>query len=307
MSHSNETANMMNGTDRRKERRLGRQFPLLLHCVDSTDLVIEGMSENLSQGGAFIKTSQYRSCEVGKPVVITFLLPPDFTGQERTIGLQGRGTIVRIDEEHGGFGVRFDKNFRQFEQVEASRATVESIHKSVGYYLEKFGEMQKQQFLEIFPGGFLVEKSKTIFDKNSVLQFTTEIIDDGKIAENESNVLIDPRTLSTTVIEITKQASDVDDISIYIGRANTNDIILYNKLVSRNHAHIRFNLSEKKCYLVDSASANGTFVNKNKLIPEKEYLLSDGDEISFGPHTKVVYFSSESFHKLLSELRASSC
>jgi hypothetical protein len=35
-----------------------------------------------------------------------------------------------------------------------------------------------------------------------------------------------------------------------------------------------------------------------------EYQLADGDEISFGPETKLIYFSPKAFHAFLSELKS---
>jgi len=35
-----------------------------------------------------------------------------------------------------------------------------------------------------------------------------------------------------------------------------------------------------------------------------EYELNNLDEISFGPETKVIYFSSGAFHSFLSKLKA---
>ena len=56
---------------------------------------------------------------------------------------------------------------------------------------------------------------------------------------------------------------------------------------------------QEYCYLIDMESTNGTVVNGHRLTPHKEYRLADGDEISFGPQTKVVYFSPEGFYKFL--------
>ncbi|MDH5180019.1 MAG: adenylate/guanylate cyclase domain-containing protein [Gammaproteobacteria bacterium] len=64
-----------------------------------------------------------------------------------------------------------------------------------------------------------------------------------------------------------------------IGRDKSNDIVLPELTVSRNHAVIR-RLAGGDYYLVDSGSANGSYVNQNRVVAPK--LLNNGDTISIG-------------------------
>ena len=66
---------------------------------------------------------------------------------------------------------------------------------------------------------------------------------------------------------------------VTIGRDKNNDIIIQDKLVSRNHAIVR-RLGEEDYYLIDEGSANGSFVNAKKVVLPT--LLNDGDKISIG-------------------------
>ena len=93
-----------------------RNFPVRLFMED-LNLFIEGITTNLSQGGAFIKSKNRHSCQAGALAVLTFFLPPDFTGQNETIGLQGDAVITRIDQENKGIVVEFIKTFREFERM----------------------------------------------------------------------------------------------------------------------------------------------------------------------------------------------
>jgi pSer/pThr/pTyr-binding forkhead associated (FHA) protein len=61
--------------------------------------------------------------------------------------------------------------------------------------------------------------------------------------------------------------------------------------------------SGETCFLVDAASKNGTLVNGRILMPYQKCQLTDRDEISIGPQTKMVYFSSTAFHKFLKEMK----
>lgn len=64
-----------------------------------------------------------------------------------------------------------------------------------------------------------------------------------------------------------------------IGRDKSNDVALQELTVSRNHAVIR-RLGGGDYYMVDSGSANGSFVNQHRVVVPK--LLKDGDVISVG-------------------------
>lgn len=66
---------------------------------------------------------------------------------------------------------------------------------------------------------------------------------------------------------------------VTIGRDKSSDILIPELTVSRNHAVIR-RLSGGDYYLVDSGSANGSYVNKTRVVAPK--LLHDGDVISIG-------------------------
>ncbi len=60
-----------------------------------------------------------------------------------------------------------------------------------------------------------------------------------------------------------------------------NDIILNHQSVSKEHCHLIFD-SNKKPYLIDLNSINGTFVNGKKIKPKTKYNLNNNDIISFG-------------------------
>lgn len=65
-----------------------------------------------------------------------------------------------------------------------------------------------------------------------------------------------------------------------IGRDENNDLVIDDKLVSRNHALISL-LSGKQYYLTDLGSSNGTFLNGRPItIP---VIIKSGDEIKIGP------------------------
>ena len=71
----------------------------------------------MSQMGAFIRTENWSFCHVNDEVIVTCCLPPDFTGQNEFIGLQGEATIRRLDPVNKCVAVEFVKTFKQFERI----------------------------------------------------------------------------------------------------------------------------------------------------------------------------------------------
>ncbi|MCC8044045.1 MAG: FHA domain-containing protein [Clostridiales bacterium] len=82
-----------------------------------------------------------------------------------------------------------------------------------------------------------------------------------------------------------EEQQDLQDIHpgadpIYIGKIKGEaDIILHAPTVSRMHARIQ--IREGICYLKDMNSKNGTFVNGERLIPQEEREIVEGDRVSF--------------------------
>lgn len=99
----------------REHLRLRRSFAVNLHKA-GVPLTYEGTTENVSQGGAFIRTKDWESFQENDQTLLTFYLPPKFTGQDSVMRLLGTGLITRVDKENGGLGVRFNKMLRQFER-----------------------------------------------------------------------------------------------------------------------------------------------------------------------------------------------
>ncbi|RAL14277.1 FHA domain protein [Aspergillus homomorphus CBS 101889] len=58
------------------------------------------------------------------------------------------------------------------------------------------------------------------------------------------------------------------------------------RVMSRNHAQLIVRLDKKLAYLRDGGSMHGTYVNGKKLPSEEDYLLNQGDVITFG--TEVI-------------------
>jgi hypothetical protein len=258
---------------------------------------IEGRTENISQGGAFVKTDTWYALQPQERIIVTFFLSPDLTGQDKTIGFQGEGIVVRVDREMGGVGVQFAKEFEKFSQIEFANIQQKITYKRLSYYLIEAASVPLTQFMEKYQNGFLVEQSKYLFDKNVIVKVDTDVIEEPYALKCFQKHLEKRDILKVRVLEINKRSALSGPVTI--GRAPTNDIVVYNKMVSKSHACIHLVPTRRTCYLIDVGSRNGTLINDQRLVPHQEYQLSDGDEISLGPQTKVVYFSPEAFYKFL--------
>ena len=295
----------MDNREKRKHIRLKQYFKAKL-SKEGAPHSLEGTTVNVSQGGAFIKTKDWHSFQANDKTVITVYLPPLFTGQDETFGLQGSAVISRVDEDNEGVAVQFLEDFKQFERIEAMEIPVKLKYKNLAHYLSSYVDQPLAAFATAHPEGFLVEKSQKSLDKDVIFQFSTKSFEDPEILEAQKKGVVFGDVLEARVIEIKGKEEDATPTNISIGRAAQNDIILYNKMVSKAHAYLEISATGEGCSLVDTGSKNGTLVNDTELPPHQNYQLTDGDEISFGPETKVVYFSAKTFHDFLNQMRTSS-
>jgi len=290
--------------DQRKSPRIHQSFRVKF-LRQGVEYTLEGTTANLSQKGAFIRTKDYRSFQTGEPGEFTFFLPPDFTGQDKVVGLQGNAVITRIDQDNEGIGVEFIKSLKQFERVAISEVAGKIRYKKLARYLATFEDLALSQFVAAHPNGFLVEKSERFLDKDVIFQFLTDVVEDEHVLEQLRQGTVRSAVLEARVIEITKRKDISEPDKITIGRSPDNDIVVYNKLASRKHAYLQLSSADQACFLVDAGSSNGTFLNNTQITPHKKYQLTDADEISIGPETKVLFFASKAFHSFLSELKPS--
>jgi hypothetical protein len=83
---------------------------------------------------------------------------------------------------------------------------------------------------------------------------------------------------------------------IFIGRIDTNDFIMPDNSISRQHAIIE--LKAEGYFLRDCNSSNGTFLHARRL-EKKSVMLSDKDRVSFARY-EFVYLTPESLFSTLS-------
>ena len=77
--------------------------------------------------------------------------------------------------------------------------------------------------------------------------------------------------------------------SVIAGNSDAVDIKLENRFVSRRHFQVRF--ESDVFYISDLGSTNGTYLNGNKLNPNEQQILRDGDVVGLGVDEVILIFS----------------
>ena len=105
--------------DQRGHTRLRKNFQVTLRkrVPGILDVLLEGNTLELSQGGAFIKTEGWHFFELNEVMELTLFLPPDFTSKDTPIGLHGSAIVKRVDPLREGIAVEFTKELWQFRPI----------------------------------------------------------------------------------------------------------------------------------------------------------------------------------------------
>ena len=81
----------------------------------------------------------------------------------------------------------------------------------------------------------------------------------------------------------------INGSSVTAGNSDAVDIKLENRFVSRRHFQVRF--ESDVFYISDLGSTDGTYLNGNKLNPNEEQILRDGDVVGLGVDELLLVFS----------------
>lgn len=104
----------MDSFERRKYTRTLNNFRIKIR-LPRTSKEIEGFTQNLSQGGAFIESSSWLAFREDEQAEMELFLPPDFTGQNHTLTLTGPAVIKRIVKDKKGVAVEFLRELKSFQ------------------------------------------------------------------------------------------------------------------------------------------------------------------------------------------------
>ena len=291
----------MTSHERRKHVRIQRQFEARLFNAKVRHET-EGLTENISQGGVYVKTRDWRSFQAGDQATVTLFLPPSFTDKDKIFGLRGDAIVRRVDERNEGVALEFSRDLQEFEKVKHSEIAAKHRYKEISFYLHAISDLEFADTIRANPYGFLVEKSASSGDK-AVFQFNALSLDEDHAMRVIKRDFSIANIHEAKVIEVRKRKFDTAKNTVAIGRDATNDIVIYDNLVSKTHAYLYLHPSSNSCYIVDCGSKNGTLLNGKALKPFEQSKLVDCDEICFGPQTKTVYFSSICFADFIDQLK----
>jgi hypothetical protein len=104
----------MDSFERRKYTRTLNNFKIKMRLA-RTSKEVDGVTQNLSQGGAFVVSPSWPALQKDEEAEMCLFLPPEFTGQEHILTLTGPAVIRRIDEQKKGVAVEFLKELKTFK------------------------------------------------------------------------------------------------------------------------------------------------------------------------------------------------
>ena len=168
----------MTGSDeRRRYVRIDRQF-LTQIFTSRSEYETQGVTENISQGGAYIKVEDWRAFQTGDQTVITFFLPSSFTDRGKSVGIRGEAEVRRVDQQNEGIALEFSRDFQEFEKIDHVEIAGTSRYNKISYYLQTPSALEFADYVRANPHGFLLEKLQNVLDDKVVFQFNTVSLDD---------------------------------------------------------------------------------------------------------------------------------
>ncbi|MBW1981136.1 MAG: PilZ domain-containing protein [Deltaproteobacteria bacterium] len=102
--------------ERRNYLRLLRTFNVKIH-IEGTSTEVEGVTCNISQKGSFVRSPSWAILREHDHTVVTLRLPPEMTGQPKTLNLIGPAVVKRIDKERNGIAFEFLRELRTFKSL----------------------------------------------------------------------------------------------------------------------------------------------------------------------------------------------
>lgn len=175
------------------------------------------------------------------------------------------------------------------ERPRVHTTTIEEIAKTAQ-------ELDRGPFVERHPNPFLIldalsgdqkdhEVFQTVSGKKSPI---------GKVRTGPPS----PRTKVAVVVK--REGANGFTNMVTIGRAGNNDITLEIASISKFHAYITNDAREGAWFVHDAGSANGTWIDGQKLTESQGKLkLSNGSFIQLGPDARVRFYEAAALYDLL--------
>jgi hypothetical protein len=124
----------------------------------------------------------------------------------------------------------------------------------------------------------------------------------GPVAERHADIAkrLDQADSALFFLPLVKRDVNKFASMITLGRSASNDVRINLPSVSKFHAYFTFVPRDNTWWLADANSSNGTFVNGERLRPEKgRTKLEAGNAIRIGPDVTARFFDAGSFQNFL--------
>lgn len=96
---------------------------------------------------------------------------------------------------------------------------------------------------------------------------------------------------------LSRPGQNVEADMVKVGRGPDSDIVVSNIEVSKNHAV--FERQDGKWFIRDCGSTNGTYLNGDRIEPDKRAELESSDYVKIGPGVSAVFFNPGDFYQFL--------
>jgi hypothetical protein len=100
--------------ERRKHKRFQKRLKSKIELTHNS-VEFDGITEDMSQGGAFISTPGWSEVQENDKTTVRLFLPPEMTGQGDTLILQGPAVVIRAENDRGGIALQFAKQLKTFD------------------------------------------------------------------------------------------------------------------------------------------------------------------------------------------------
>lgn len=161
-------------------------------------------------------------------------------------------------------------------------------HRTVNDYIPIAKSMTAEAFVARYNHPFLF--GREVLEEE--FRFSTLVTDEPSAdprPASSASAGMEPRTPGTDVfrirhwvIAVKKPATAAGQDRIFLGRAESNDICVPHKTVSKLHAYFQRDFDSGRWFVVDTGSANGTKHNGMRTPPRAKVAIVDGDTICFG-------------------------
>jgi len=162
-------------------------------------------------------------------------------------------------------------------------------------YLQQSRSLSREAFIATLPDPVLV-RAGAGGERQDTSQFAT--IDAASWEHVASKAA---QKAKTDVLSIVKRQSVFEGM-ITCGRTRNNDVAIPEVGVSKFHAWFGDQAGDGNWCVVDARSMNGTFLNGERLDPDKPTPLKDGDRISFSLRVDYLFYTAGGFYDELTKL-----